>query len=183
MLQPYTIAPELVTSHWLSTPAPISLRDLRGKVVVIEAFQMLCPGCVSHGLPQAMRIAQTFSDKDVAVLGLHTVFEHHEAQGTRQALEAFVHEYRITFPIGIDAQSLNDRLPQTMSTYGLRGTPSLILIDRLGRYREQFFGNVADLLLGAKIMALVQEHDTGARLQDDDDPGAAGCDDTRCSVD
>lgn len=32
---------------------------------------MLCPGCVSHGLPQAQRILSTFGD-DVVVLGLHT---------------------------------------------------------------------------------------------------------------
>ena len=34
----------------------------------MEALQMLCPGCVSHGLPQATRIQQVFGD-DVAVLG------------------------------------------------------------------------------------------------------------------
>ena len=37
---------------------------------MIEAFQMLCPGCVSHGLPQAQRIQHAFGDA-VAVLGLH----------------------------------------------------------------------------------------------------------------
>ena len=43
---------------------------------------MLCPGCVSHGIPQAKRIAETSSKDDVAVIGVQTVFEHHEAQGT-----------------------------------------------------------------------------------------------------
>jgi len=32
--------------QWLNTPKPLNLSDLRGKVVAIEAFQMLCPGCV-----------------------------------------------------------------------------------------------------------------------------------------
>ncbi len=54
----------------------------------MEAFQMLCPGWVSHGLPQAKRIQQAFGD-DVAVLDLHTVFEHHEAM-TPVSLEAFL---------------------------------------------------------------------------------------------
>src|SRR5690606_20270412 len=39
-------APELQVSRWFNTPAPLSLAALRGRVVVVEAFQMLCPGCV-----------------------------------------------------------------------------------------------------------------------------------------
>lgn len=54
------IAPALHVSRWFNTSSPISLDDLRGRVVVIEAFQMLCPGCVSHGLPQAQRIIGAF---------------------------------------------------------------------------------------------------------------------------
>ena len=77
-------APELQTTDWLNTDNPITLEALRGKIVLIEAFQMLCPGCVSHALPQAMRVRQTFSPDEVAVIGLHTVFEHHAAQGTRR---------------------------------------------------------------------------------------------------
>ena len=36
---------------------------------------MLCPACVSHGLPQAARLRETFAPEDLAVIGLHTVFE------------------------------------------------------------------------------------------------------------
>ena len=92
-------AAELIVSDWLNTSTPISLAKQRGKVIVIEAFQMLCPGCVSHGLPQAQRVAETFASDDVLVIGLHSVFEHHEAQGTRAALKAFLHEYRIEFSV------------------------------------------------------------------------------------
>jgi hypothetical protein len=73
------VAPALQIERWLNTEQPITLESLRGKVVVLEAFQMLCPGCVSHGLPQAMRVRATFPSGRVAVVGLHTVFEHHEA--------------------------------------------------------------------------------------------------------
>ena len=67
-------APQLFVSQWLNTPEPIDLADLRGKVVAIFAFQMLCPGCVAHSLPQAVKLRDTFPSGDVAVLGLHTVF-------------------------------------------------------------------------------------------------------------
>lgn len=151
-------APELDVSDWLNTPVPVTLADLRGRVVVMEAFQMLCPGCVQSGLPQVARVRAEFPAADVAVLGLHTVFEHHEAQGSRAALAAFLHEYRYAFPVGMDRPSpAGDGIPRTMSLYGMQGTPTLILIDRLGRLRRQAFGHVSDLRLGAEIMTLIAE--------------------------
>lgn len=150
------LAPPIIASEWLNTSAPLTLESLRGRVVVVECFQMLCPGCVSHGLPQAQRIAQTFRPEDVAVIGLHTVFEHHDAM-TPVALRAFLHEYRIRFPVAVDQKGAGGPLPVTMETYALQGTPTLLLIDRAGRLRARHFGSVPDLALGAEIMSLVQE--------------------------
>lgn len=175
-------APEIEASHWFNTPGPITLGQMRGRVVVIEAFQMLCPGCVSTGLPQAARIAALFPREHVQVIGLHSVFEHHEAQGSPAALTAFIHEYRWPFPIALDARDGADRLPRTMLAYGLEGTPSLILIDRAGFIRHQHFGHVDDMAVGAQIMALVQQppgEADGPIL-----PGEAeGCSDDGCSDD
>ena len=88
-----SLAPELQITEWINNEGSITLQGLRGKVVVLEAFQMLCPGCVAHGLPQAQRIYEMFSSDDVAVLGLHTVFEHHAAM-TPVSLKAFAYEYK-----------------------------------------------------------------------------------------
>lgn len=148
-------APELAVSQWFNTSDELSLEQHRGKVVVIEAFQMLCPGCVAHGLPQAQRIDRAFGN-DVAVLGLHTVFEHHEAMKP-VSLEAFLHEYGITFPVGVDAAEADFDLPVTMRRYGLRGTPSLLVIDRAGRLRLNAFGQVDDLAIGATLARLIDE--------------------------
>ena len=151
----WTDAPELEVSTWFNVESSVSLAGLRGRVVAIEAFQMLCPGCVSNGLPQAQRIQATFGD-DVAMLGLHTVFEHHDAM-TPVSLEAFLHEYRITFPVGVDAHDRPGGTPITMARYQLRGTPSLILIDRVGRIRLNAFGHVDDLTVGATLARLIDE--------------------------
>jgi peroxiredoxin len=129
------------------------LNGLRGKVVVIEAFQMLCPGCVAHGLPLAQQIHDTFPAADVAVIGLHTVFEHHAAM-TPVSLAAFIHEYRITFPVGVDVPG-ETALPKTMERYSLRGTPSLLVIDRAGVLVAHYFGPINPLKLGADIGTLV----------------------------
>ena len=91
---------------------------------------------------------------DVAVIGLHTVFEHHAAM-TEAALEAFIHEYRLTLPIAVDRRGEDGPLPQTMRRYGMRGTPTTVVIDRAGVVRERAFGQVTDLALGVLVGSLV----------------------------
>ncbi|MDM0018347.1 redoxin family protein [Variovorax saccharolyticus] len=151
-------APALQISQWLNAEADLTLASLRGRVVVLHAFQMLCPACVSHGLPQAKKMQQLFDAKDVAVIGLHSVFEHHAVM-TPEALKAFVHEYRLSFPIGIDQPSRGG-IPATMREYQLQGTPSIVLIDRQGRIRLSHFGVIDDMVLGAAIGQLAAEVET-----------------------
>lgn len=150
---PGRAAPPWTTSGWFNHDGPLELADLRGRVVVLHAFQMLCPGCVLHGLPQAQRIRAAFDEEQVAVVGLHTVFEHHAAM-TPVSLAAFLHEFRIAFPVGVDSAQ-GSGVPQTMRAYGMRGTPSLALIDRRGDLRRLSFGAEDDLLVGAAIAALI----------------------------
>lgn len=147
--------PEIEAQEWLNSAGPLPLASLRGRVVVIEAFQMLCPGCVSQGLPQAQRIRQTFRVEDVMVLGLHAVFEHHEAM-TPVALRAFLYEYNIRFPVAVD-QPGESALPRTMQKWQLEGTPTLLLVDRKGQLRARHFGEVPDMAVGAEVMSLMNE--------------------------
>ena len=169
MQSTYPAAPELAISRWFNTAGTPTLADLRGEVVVIEAFQMLCPGCVAHGLPQAQRIQLAFAN-DVTVLGLHCVFEHHEAM-TPVSLEAFLYEYRITFPVGVDAHDPGITLPITMGRYQLQGTPSLVVIDRAGRIRLNVFGQIGDLSVGAVLARLIDEPRTEAATDCNPDSG------------
>lgn len=145
--------PDWTVDQWFNTPDPISLEDLRGKVVLIEAFQMLCPGCVMHGLPLAQQVHDLFPPKDVAVIGLHTVFEHHAAM-TPVSLAAFLHEYRITFPVGVDRAGPG-ALPVTMERFGLRGTPTALILDRNGVEVARHFGQIGAMKLGAEIASLI----------------------------
>ncbi len=149
-------APELITSKWLNTTERLSLEKLKGKVVAIHAFQMLCPGCVLHGIPQAQKLFETFSSDHVAVLGLHTVFEHHEAM-EEKSLKAFLHEFRVKFPVGIDEPSKGGDIPKTMELYQMRGTPTWLLIDKKGELMVHAFGQMDELLLGAEVARLVLE--------------------------
>lgn len=149
-------APEWQVAQWLGEAPAGGLAGLRGRPVLAIAFQMLCPGCASSALPQILRAQAAFSEADLAVIGLHTVFEHHEVQGTPQALRAFLHEYRIGFPVAIDAPG-DGGVPLTMRAYAMRGTPTVMLIDREGGLRMQTFGHIDDLRLGAAIASTIGE--------------------------
>jgi thiol-disulfide isomerase/thioredoxin len=151
-----TPAPAWHISEWLNTESPLSLEALRGRVVVAHAFQMLCPGCVQHGVPQAEKLHRMFSGDQAQVVGLHTVFEHHDVM-TPAALRVFLHEFGITHPIGVDTPVAGDRIPATMRAYQMQGTPTLMLIDRQGKLRLQHFGRLEDLAVGAEVMRLVME--------------------------
>lgn len=167
------VCPEWSVEKWFNTDTDLTVSDMRGKVVVIEAFQMLCPGCVLHGIPQAQRIQAYFPADDVQVIGLHTVFEHHGAMEPH-ALEVFLHEYRITFPVGVDRPSETGPTPQTMQSWGQRGTPTLWLIDRNGRVRAEHLGQSSDMEISAQIAALVAERVNEAPQKDEraSQPGA-----------
>ena len=178
-------APELSAIAWLNTPAPIALENLRGKVVVLHAFQMLCPGYVSHGLPQAAEISAMYRRDEVQVIGLHSVFEHHAVM-TLDALKAFVYEYRLQFPIAVDQPSEVGPLPVTMQKFNLQGTPSLVLANKTGAIRFNHFGRVSDMQVGNMMGQLLMEE--GGSQDSKDKPVSAEadadgqCDDEGCNL-
>ena len=171
-------APELITERWFNTQGPVTLTGLRGRPVLLHTFQMLCPGCVTQAIPQAQRIAEMLRETDLVVIGLHTVFEHHAAM-TPVSLEAFLHEYRVTFPVGVDKPGDAGPIPQTMAAYGFRGTPSTVLIDRQGFIRHHGFGQEDDIAIGLRLGLLLAES-AGEGAASRDAGSAGGCDDGVC---
>lgn len=152
----YPLAPELETCAWFNTEQPLQLGALQGKVIALIAFQMLCPGCVSHSLPQASALQKLYPTTQLQVIGLHTVFEHHQIM-TIEALQVFITEYALRFAIAVDQPSAIEAQPRTMTKYQLQGTPSIVLIDKQGRVRLKHFGHIHDLQLGIIIGRLLAE--------------------------
>lgn len=155
--------PELTVSAWFNTPEPKPLAALKGKVVLVSAFQIQCPGSLKHGLPQAKRLVRNFSDDEVVILGLNTAFEDHAKQSA-QALEAFVGENDFTFAVAKDQPDGSD-LPKTMAAYEIQGTPTTLIFDRQGRLRRHYLGQVDDIRLAAEVMALCMEAPNAPREQ------------------
>lgn len=173
----YNLAPPLQTEAWLNTKKPLTLAQLKGKVVVIHAFQMLCPGCVAHGIPQASAIYKMYSKSDVQVIGLHTVFEHHDVM-TTDALKVFIQEYRIEFPVAIDSPAEFGIRPKTMASYQMQGTPTLIILDKRGRVRLSHFGRMSDIQVGSFIGGLLEEKNHS--LHSDEPINSGNQTDRRC---
>lgn len=145
---------DIEASDWLNIDPPLDPAALKGRVVVVTVFQMLCPGCVQHSLPQARTLYSTFNRDDLMVIGLHSVFEHHHVM-TPDALRVFVSEYRLPFPIAIDRPVKGSPLPATMKKWGLNGTPTLMVFGRDGKLALHHFGHLDDLRLGVLIGELL----------------------------
>jgi hypothetical protein len=129
-------------------------------------------------------VRQWFAASEVAVIGLHTVFEHHSVM-TPAAMQAFVHEYRWSFPIGIDHPGGPAGIPMTMASYGLRGTPTHIRLDRDGRVALHHFGRIDDLVLGAQLGQLLKPSPLAQTATATDAPPCsttAGCTTEACGV-
>lgn len=70
-------APNLILSNWVQGEAT-NLDQLIGSVVVVEVFQVNCPGCFLYGIPQAVSLYEKFKDKNVKVIGVATAFEDYD---------------------------------------------------------------------------------------------------------
>ncbi len=125
-------APELKVSNWVQG-GPISLKDYQGRVIVVEVFQVNCPGCFIYGIPEAIDTYQKYKDNGVVVLGLATAFEDFD-KNTLENLKLLLQEskvigetlttlsyqnkllnegklsYNIPFPVGMD-MLVKERLP------------------------------------------------------------------------
>ena len=136
----YPRAPEWEVSEWIGGN-PGTVASNRGKVILIDFFQMWCPGCNRFSLPLFERWQEKYGSRDdVQIVSIHTVFEGHSSQAPHK-LKRFVDRERFEHPVGIDAYSpQDDETPITMKRFRTRGTPHVVIIDKQGRVRLSRFG-------------------------------------------
>lgn len=200
-----TKAPNLQVSTWVQGK-PTNIDNEKGNVVLVEVFQVNCPGCFLYSIPETIDIYRKYNDKGLTVLGIATAFEDFDKNNlenlqkllstgeivgetyrafssTGQLNDENKLPYRIPFPVAMDMlvkysgpltqskimdfieanipsfrsypekdrQVLIERVKQylqskeysakTFEEYELRGTPSVILIDRKGILRGTYFGS------------------------------------------
>ena len=150
-------APEWDVSQWLNGD-PGKLSDHRGRVVLIQFFQLWCPGCSSFSVPLFGRWEERYGNRDdVLLVSIHSVFEGHAVQ-TPQRLQDYVRQRGLRHPVGIDAYSPRDPLtPLTMKHYEVNGSPSVVVIDKEGKIRFSHLGRFDPAVVESFIDRLLKE--------------------------
>lgn len=89
---------------------PVALNDLIGSVVLIEVFQVNCPGCFIYSLPRAIDLHDRYQQQGLVVIGLATAFEDYD-KNTLENLQKLVTTGEV---IGETFKALNryDKLSQ-----------------------------------------------------------------------
>lgn len=70
-------APNLKIGEWVQG-VPTNIDKEQGKVIVIEVFQVNCPGCFLYGIPEAIGVYNNTDKSEVKVLGIATAFEDYD---------------------------------------------------------------------------------------------------------
>src|ERR671921_6936 len=120
-------APNLKVSEWVQGK-PTNIDKEINNVILVEVFQVNCPGCFIYGIPDAIEIYRKYNKRNVTVLGIATAFEDFD-KNTLENLKLLL------FTGEVIGETRN-----ALSQYGLRGTPSSILIDKNGIVRQINFG-------------------------------------------
>lgn len=81
-------APDIQVDNWVQGE-PANFSTLPGRVVLVEVFQVNCPGCFVHALPEVLHLHQAYHDKGLTVIGLATAFEDFD-KNTLQNLQCLV---------------------------------------------------------------------------------------------
>lgn len=163
-------APELAAGlKWLNSP-PLSIKQLRGKVVLIDFWEYTCSNCIQT-FPYVKQWQQKYADKGLVIIGVHTPefqFAHEEANVARAAKDK-----GLTYPIVLDPDY------KVWNAYQNNFWPAKYLIDGNGIVRYYHLGEGAYGNTEAKIQQLLREIDPTVELppisepvRDSDVPGA-----------
>ena len=139
-------APELTGgTAWLNVSRPLTLADLRGKMVLLDFWTYCCINCM-HIIPDLKKLETKYS-KDLVVIGVHSAkFQNErEAENIRQAILRY----------GIEHPVINDSNFAIWQAYGARAWPTLVLIDPEGNIVGSDTGEghyeILDRLIGEMI--------------------------------
>jgi sugar lactone lactonase YvrE/thiol-disulfide isomerase/thioredoxin len=119
-------APELEGgAGWLNTSGEITMKDLRGKVVLLDFWTFCCINCM-HVLPDLAYLEKKY-DKQLVVIGVHSAkfSNEKETENIRRAIA----RYEIAHPVINDSDMVVWR---KFEEFGVRGWPSIVLIDPEG---------------------------------------------------
>lgn len=143
------MAPDFVgITKWLNTTKPLTMADLKGRVVLIDFWTYTCINCI-RTLPHVTAWYEKYKDKGFMVIGVHTP-EFEFEKNTENVLAA-MKQYGINYPVAQD----NDYL--TWQAYNNHYWPAEYLLDTKGNVRRTHFGEGGYEETEKAIQDLLQE--------------------------
>lgn len=141
-------APDFVgITEWINS-LPLTLTELKGKVVLIDFWTYSCINCI-RTFPYLLHWYEAYKDKGLVIVGVHTPeFEFEKnVDNVKKAVERF----KITYPVAMDNQY------KTWLAYHNNYWPAHYLIDQQGIIRQIHFGEGAYLETENAIRELLKE--------------------------
>ena len=129
----YVLAPEISGGVWINSE-PLKLKDLRGRVVLVEFWTFACYNC-RNTLPAVKSWDTRYRDQGLTIIGVHTPELDHEKE--IENVRAEVASLGINYPVVTD----NDY--STWKAYGVQAWPTLFVLDKQGRIRGMHVGEGA----------------------------------------
>ncbi|WP_066424111.1 thioredoxin-like domain-containing protein [Anabaena sp. 4-3] len=148
-MTPRVRSPELPQDYtWLNTEHPLSLKQLRGRVVILDFWTYCCINCL-HVLPTLKYLEHKYKDS-LTVIGVHSAkFDNEqETENIRQAIL----RYNIEHPV------LVDKGFRVWQEYAVRAWPTLMIIDPEGYVIDYIAGEANCDDLDQLIAELIQKH-------------------------
>jgi thiol-disulfide isomerase/thioredoxin len=150
-------APELEGGvAWLNTAGPLRMKDLRGKVVILDFWTLCCINCI-HTLPDLARLEKKYAN-ELVVIGVHTAKFDNEKE--TESIRKAVLRYEIAHPV------VNDAEMKIWNSYAVRSWPTLYLIDPEGYVIGRGSGEGLYDALDSAIAKLIETHKKKKTLND-----------------
>lgn len=145
---PATPASDFMGVEGWENTQPLSLKSLKGKVVLLDCWTYTCIFCL-RSIPIMRRLYEKYSKHGLVVVGAHSA-EYSFAVNSSNIKKALA-RYKVNFPIGLDTKN------KTWEAYGNMYWPKHILIDANGfiRYEHVGYGSIAEF--EDPIVELLQE--------------------------
>ena len=134
--------------EWLNTDRPLSLEELRGKIVLLDFWTYCCINCI-HIMPDLKKLEQKYS-RELVVIGVHSAkfLTEQSSNNIRQAIL----RYDIEHPV------VNDKNLEIWKKYHARAWPTLVLIDPRGNIVARRAGENIFEPMDRKISRLIDQY-------------------------
>jgi len=129
-----TKAPEIIPGGVWFNSSPLTLSELKGKVVIIDFWTYSCINC-QRTLPYLTKWYDLYKDKGLVIIGVHS--PEFEFEKSEKNVAAAIKDFRLIYPI------VQDNNFETWRTYNNRYWPAKYFIDKEGYVRYTHFGEGA----------------------------------------